>query len=70
MTGSMPRDAIIQDRAYNLRMATNAYMGFDAVESVDFDARSPGRATVEFAGIAPDMGPLPPRTAQLFVNNV
>jgi len=68
-TGSMPSDAVIQDRAFNLRASTNAYLGFPAVESVEYDTREPGRATVAFAGILPDMGPAPTRRAELYVNN-
>jgi hypothetical protein len=37
------RDAIIPDRAFNTRQSTNAFLGYEAVESVDYDPRWVGR---------------------------
>lgn len=66
----MPRDEIVQDRAFNTRSTTNAFLGWDAVASVQYDAReAPDRQTVEFARISPDMRPLPPKRIELYLNN-
>jgi hypothetical protein len=35
----MPRDAIIADRAFNTRAYTNALLGYEAVEAVEYDPR-------------------------------
>lgn len=35
----MPQDAIVADRAFNTRETTNAFLGYAAVESVDYDPR-------------------------------
>ena len=35
----MPRDAIIADRAFNTKQTTDAFLGWDAVESVEYDPR-------------------------------
>lgn len=35
----MPRDAIIADRAFNTRQATDAFLGWAAVEGVEYDPR-------------------------------
>jgi len=68
--GSLPEDAVVQDRAYNMRQMTNAYMGYEAVEYVEYEPReAPDRASVQFSRLTPDMRPLPPRKAELYVNN-
>jgi len=35
----MPRDAIIPDRAFNTQQTTNAFLGWQAVDSVEYDPR-------------------------------
>lgn len=66
----MPQDEIVPDRAFNTRSTTNAFLGWDAVASVQYDAReAPDRQTVEFARIGPDMRPLPPKRIELYLNN-
>lgn len=35
----MPRDAIIPDRAFNTRESTNAFLGWQAVDEVEYDPR-------------------------------
>lgn len=35
----MPRDAIIADRAFNTRESTNAFLGWQAVDDVEYDPR-------------------------------
>jgi hypothetical protein len=115
-TGSVPNDATVADRAYNTRSLINAQLGYDAVASVQYDAReapdrwgrggvvikvrarqaqwcvqhadimcspvllpvkhalppdhwcTPCRETVSFNTIGPDMRPLPPRRAELYIN--
>ena len=44
------RDAIIPDRAFNTRQSTNAFLGYEAVESVDYDPRWVGGWVVGRAG--------------------
>lgn len=69
-SGALPSDAIVPDRAFNTRSTTNAYLGFDAVESVEYDPRTaPDRQAVAFRRVAPDMGPLPPKKIELYINN-
>lgn len=35
----MPRDAIMGDRAFNTKESTNAFLGYAAVEAVEYDPR-------------------------------
>lgn len=35
----MPQDAIVCDRAFNTKETTNAFLGYAAVESVEYDPR-------------------------------
>lgn len=35
----MPQDAIVCDRAFNTRETTNAFLGYEAVEAVEYDPR-------------------------------
>lgn len=65
----VPQDAIVQDRAFNTQSSSNAYLGFQAVESVAYDPReSPDRATVVFA-TSVNGRRLPPKRAELYINN-
>lgn len=65
----MPRDAIIADRAFNTRESTNAFLGWQAVDDVEYDPRAaPLRQVVTLSRLAPDTAPLPPRRLELFIN--
>ncbi|KAL4421566.1 hypothetical protein ABPG75_010857 [Micractinium tetrahymenae] len=65
----MPRDAIIADRAFNTRESTNAFLGWQAVDEVEYDPRAaPLRQVVTLSRLAPDTAPLPPRRLELFIN--
>lgn len=65
----MPRDAIIPDRAFNTRESTNAFLGWQAVDEVEYDPRAaPLRQVVTLSRLAPDTAPLPPRRLELFIN--
>ncbi|KAI3424728.1 hypothetical protein D9Q98_008117 [Chlorella vulgaris] len=65
----MPQDAIIADRAFNTRQTTNAFLGWQAVESVAYDAtEAPLRETVTLSRTAPDGSALPPRRLELYIN--
>ncbi|PRW44443.1 hypothetical protein C2E21_6800 [Chlorella sorokiniana] len=67
----MPQDAIVCDRAFNTKENTNAFLGYDAVESVEYDPRdAPLRETVTLSRLAPDMAPLPPRRLELYINHL
>lgn len=55
-------------RAFNTRALTNATLGFEAVESVEYDPRDPGRERVVFGQLGPDLRPLPPLRIELFIN--
>lgn len=64
----LPEDAIIQDRAFNTRAVSNAYLGWQAVEYVEYDPReAPDRETVVFARLTPSMRPLPPKRTELYI---
>jgi hypothetical protein len=66
----VPEDAIIPDRAFNLRSLTNAAAGWEYVDTVEYDPRdAPDRETVTFARLTPDMRPLPPKKADVFIRN-
>jgi hypothetical protein len=66
-----PRDAIIADRAYNTRQTTNAFLGWEAVEGVEYDPRdAPLRETVTLSRLGPDLSPLPPRRLELYINSL
>jgi len=68
--GIMLNDAIADDRAFNTASLTNATAGWEAVTSVSYDpTNAPDRETVEFARLSPDMQPLPPQRAELYINN-
>jgi hypothetical protein len=76
--GSMPSDAIVIDRAFDLMQTANALGSSPlltssgdgpAVEHVDFDTRIPDRATINYAGIALDIGPATPRRVELYLND-
>nr|QFB70720.1 chloroplast hypothetical protein 3 [Chlorella ohadii] len=67
----MPQDAIVSDRAFNTRETTNAFLGYAAVEAVEYDPRdAPLRETVTLSRLAPDMAPLPPRRLELYINHL
>ncbi|KAI8464780.1 MAG: hypothetical protein J3K34DRAFT_439122 [Monoraphidium minutum] len=69
--GLLPEDAVIADRAFNARASANAYLGDpSAVLAADYDARVPDRLTLEFQRLAADMRPLPPRRAELYIQNI
>lgn len=55
-------------RAFNTRSLTNATLGFDAVQEVEYDSRDPGRERVTFSTLGPDLRPLPPLRIELFIN--
>jgi len=70
VAGQVPEDAVISDRAFNVKQSTNAFLGFDAVKSSEFDPReSLTRQTVYFNTLAPDFTPIPPSRFELYFEN-
>lgn len=65
----IPKDAVVQDRAFNTKSSSNAYLGFEGVESVQYDPRdAPDKAVVVFSTNI-NGRKLPPKRAELFINN-
>ena len=65
-----PRPVVMPDRAFNTKSSTDAVLGYDAVERVQYDAAKPDRQTVTFRTLSPDMAPLPPQQAELYFSYV
>ncbi|CEM11634.1 unnamed protein product [Vitrella brassicaformis CCMP3155] len=69
--GQLPKSAIVPDLAFNVKAAQDSFSGYSAVDNVDWDIRNnPGRYTINFARIGPDMRPLPPRRKEVFINGI
>ena len=71
-TGNSVNDGkIIQDRSYNAISVSKAYQQLTPVQDVTWDYRNtPEKVLLEFgaAPLAPDMRPLGPRRAEIFIN--
>lgn len=65
----MPRDAIVPDRSFNTRQTTEAFLGYPAVASAEYDPlESPLRQSVTLGMLGPGGERLPPRRLELYYN--
>ncbi|KAK9812649.1 hypothetical protein WJX72_001250 [[Myrmecia] bisecta] len=69
--GILPNDAVIPDRAFNTKSNTDAFLGYDAVDTVQYDPRTaPGKESVTFKRSGRTGKALPPRRVELFINHL
>eukprot|EP00242_Pyramimonas_sp_CCMP2087_P003111 CAMPEP_0198231456 /NCGR_PEP_ID=MMETSP1445-20131203/115211_1 /TAXON_ID=36898 /ORGANISM="Pyramimonas sp., Strain CCMP2087" /LENGTH=374 /DNA_ID=CAMNT_0043912071 /DNA_START=94 /DNA_END=1218 /DNA_ORIENTATION=- len=68
--GKPPRNKVVADRKFNTRATTNAFMGFGAVQRVEYDpVTSPTKLVVQLAELTPDMQPIGQKRVELYINN-
>jgi len=68
--GAPPKDKVVADRKVNTKSTTNAFMGYAAVQRVEYDPTvSPTKLVVQFSELTPDMQPVGPKRVELFINN-
>lgn len=68
--GQVPETKIVADRAFNAISIFNAYLGYDAVEKVEYDPRKdPTRESIIFKTEGPHGEVLAPKRQELFIIN-
>lgn len=65
------REVVVADREANIRSVTNAFQGYDAIETVDYNPQKDARrVTATFARSLPDGRSLPPQRVEVYINHI